>query len=66
MDFGPHPSLSAFFHEAVSSAIKNQGVDTSEMTEFYLVQLLSDYAKTPVEDSVASAMEGYEMACLNN
>lgn len=50
MDFGPHQSLSAFFHEAVTEAIRNQGVDASEMTEFYLVNLLSDYAKVPLDD----------------
>ncbi len=44
-------SVSEFFHEALSSAIRNQGVDTSEMTEFYLVNLLCDYAKTPLDDT---------------
>ena len=50
MDLGTNVSLSAYFHEAVTSAIKNQGVDTSEMTEFYLVNLLADYAKQPLDD----------------
>ena len=37
-------SLNEFFHEAVTGAIRNQGVDSSEHAEFYLVNLLSAFA----------------------
>ena len=50
MDLKPHTSVSEFFHEAVSSALKNQGVEASEFTEFYLVNLLSDFATQPIDD----------------
>jgi hypothetical protein len=43
-------SVTEFFHEAVTSAIRNQGVDTSTPTECYLVNLLANYAKAPVAD----------------
>ncbi|MSP62032.1 MAG: hypothetical protein EXR72_17210 [Myxococcales bacterium] len=51
MEFSSFKSVSEFFHEAVSAAMRNQGVDGSEMTEFYLVNLLSDYAKAPIDDA---------------
>ena len=44
------PSLHSFFQEAVSSAIRNQGIEASEMTEFYVVNLLADFAHTPPSD----------------
>jgi hypothetical protein len=44
-------SIREFFHEAVGAAMRNQGVDTSELTEFYLVNLLADYAHTPIDDA---------------
>ena len=50
MAFDPTNSLTAFFQEAISEAIRNQGVPASELTEFYLVRLLADYARTPVDD----------------
>jgi hypothetical protein len=51
MDVGPFRTVSEFFHDAVSAAMRNQGVDSSELTEFYLVNLLSEYAKTPIDDA---------------
>ncbi len=51
MDVGPFRSVSEFFHDALGEAMRNQGVDTSEMTEFYLVNLLSDYTKAPLDDA---------------
>ena len=50
MDLKSAASLPEFFREAVSKAIKAQGVDASELTEFYLVNLLSDFAKGPLPD----------------
>lgn len=50
MDLKPTASLAEFFHEAVSSAIRNQGLATSEATEFYLVNLLAEYSKTTLGD----------------
>src|SRR5512140_4028881 len=44
-------SVQEFFHEAISEAIRNQGVATSESTEFYLVNLLSEFASTTVDDA---------------
>ena len=37
-------NVNEFFHEAVSSAMRNQGLCSSEHTEFYLVNLLAAYA----------------------
>jgi hypothetical protein len=50
MDLTSHASVAEFFHEVVTSAIKNQGVDTSEPTECYLVNLLAAFAKAPLDD----------------
>jgi hypothetical protein len=50
MDLKSAASLTEYFREAVSKAIKSQGVDTTELTEFYLVNLLSDFAKGPLPD----------------
>lgn len=49
MDFAPHSSLTEFFHEAVTAAARNQGLRPSEHTEFYLVNLLAGFARTPVD-----------------
>lgn len=50
MDIGSHRTVQEFFHEALGAALRNQGIDSSEMTEFYLVNLLSDYAHMPLDD----------------
>jgi hypothetical protein len=50
MDLTAHASLAEFFHEVVTAAIKNQGVDASEPAECYLVNLLATFSKTPVDD----------------
>lgn len=44
-------SLETFFHEAVDHALKEQRVDADPLTEHYLVQLLSTYAKQPIDDT---------------
>lgn len=43
-------SVAEFFREVLAEAIKNQGLDASEPTEFYLVNLLSAFASSPVDD----------------
>jgi hypothetical protein len=43
-------SVSEFFHELLTSTIRNQGVDTSEPTECYLVNLLANFSKQTVDD----------------
>ena len=50
MDLTSHASVAEFFREVLTDAFKNQGVDTSQPTEFYLVNLLADFAKTPMDD----------------
>src|SRR5438128_116392 len=57
MDLKSSVSLSEFFREAVSKAIKSQGVSTTELTEFYLVNLLSEFATGPLpEEALAIKM----------
>jgi hypothetical protein len=43
-------TVNDFFHELLTSTIKSQGVDTSEPTESYLVNLLAAFTKQPVDD----------------
>src|SRR5262245_58664640 len=44
-------SLEVFFHEEVDRALKAQGVEASTLTEHYLVQLLTGYARQPIDDA---------------
>lgn len=53
------PDLTEFFHHEVSEARSDLGIELSEQTEFYLVHLLSDYARTGV-----SPMPGDEPLAL--
>jgi hypothetical protein len=56
-------NLTEFFHEAVQSALRNQHVETAELTEFYLVNLLSQYCararfdEQPLALKMAEALE---------
>ena len=50
MDVKSHFSVAEYFHEVVTEAIRNQGVDTSETAEYYLVNLLAAFTKAPVDD----------------
>jgi hypothetical protein len=43
-------SIAEFFHDRVSSAIRNQGVDTTTPTECYLVGILSEFTTSPPDD----------------
>jgi hypothetical protein len=45
-----HHSVSEYFHEVVSEALRNQGVETSAHAEFYLVNLLAEYSHAPLCD----------------
>lgn len=51
MEFGTHPSLTAYFQEAVGEALRNQHVSASGLTEFYLVRLLADFATATIDDA---------------
>ena len=44
-------SLETFFQEAVDRALKEQGVEANPLTEHYLVHLLANYAKQPIDDT---------------
>jgi hypothetical protein len=50
MDLKSHASVAEYFYEVVTEAIRNQGVDTSQTAEYYLVNLLAAYTKAPVDD----------------
>jgi len=56
MDLKSTHSVAAFFQEVLSAAIKNQGVDTSEPTECYLVNLLATFTKAPIDDEPLALM----------
>lgn len=43
-------SLNEFFREVLSSALKNQRVEATSATEFYLVNLLAHFTHLPVND----------------
>ena len=42
----PVSNLSAYFHEALHSTAKSQGLDTDDTTLAYLTHLLTDYARS--------------------
>src|SRR5437588_4560960 len=50
MDLKVNATLAEFFHDRVSEAIRNQGVDATTPTECYLVSLLADFTKAPPDD----------------
>ena len=54
MGVTPATSVSEFFREVLCEALDNEGVTTSEHTEFYLVGLLGDYAHTKITDTPLS------------
>jgi hypothetical protein len=47
-------SVAGFFHEEVKEALKVQKVEVEPGTEFYLVNLLSEFTSTPVDESPLS------------
>lgn len=54
MDFKSTGSVAEFFHEAISSALEHQGLQASEPTAFYLVNLLANFAHAPLDDAPLS------------
>jgi|SRR5579871_6837232 len=62
MDVRSHCTVHEFFYEAVSSAMRNQGLDANALTEFYLVNLLADYARGSLDDAPL-ALRLREAAC---
>src|SRR2546421_569558 len=50
MELKSAASVSEFFQEEVSRAIRNQQLDTSAFTECYIVNLLSTYATVSLDD----------------
>lgn len=50
MDLKSHSSVAEYFHELLTATIKSQGVDASEPTECYLVNLLATFARAPLDD----------------
>jgi hypothetical protein len=50
MDVKSTQSVAAFFQEVLTAAMKHQGVEISEPTECYLVSLLSNFTKMPLDD----------------
>jgi len=49
-------SLSEYFHRAVQTALERRQVETRELTEFYLVNLLSAYSARPGIDDAPLAI----------
>jgi hypothetical protein len=51
-----HSSVSEYFHEVLSEAMRNQGVAASAHAEFYLVNLLAEYTHASLPDEPLSLM----------
>jgi hypothetical protein len=49
MDLVPLASLNEFFHEALHRALRNQGLETAEEVEAYLVNLLAAFTTTTLD-----------------
>lgn len=54
-------SLTEYFRETVSDTLREQSIDTSEETEFYLVNLLATFSKT---DRLYDSEDGEEPLAL--
>ena len=54
---GLHDSVTEFFHEAVTSALKSTQVGAADATEFYLVNLLVEFTKTSKVDEEPLALK---------
>ena len=46
----PARSVAEFFHEVLSAALRHQSVPASELTEFYLVNLLTEFTRGELDD----------------
>ncbi len=42
-------SVELYFHQTLTAALRAEGVQVKDATEFYLVQLLCSYASTPLD-----------------
>jgi hypothetical protein len=49
MSVRPALSVAEFFHEVLTAALRSQAVVTTEMTEFYLVNLLSAFTHAEID-----------------
>ena len=52
-----HRTVTGFFYEAVTEALRAQQVSATEPTEFYLVNLLADFTKTSQVDNEPLALK---------
>ncbi len=57
-----HATVTEFFHDAVTSALRTRRVSAGEPTEFYLVNLLVEFTKTSKVDEEPLALKMAEIA----
>jgi hypothetical protein len=57
-----HATVTEFFHDAVTSALRSRNVSAAEPTEFYLVNLLAEFTKTSRVDEEPLALKMAEIA----
>ena len=50
MSVRPALSVAEFFHEVLTAALRSQAVATTEMTEFYLINLLAEFAHAEIDE----------------
>jgi hypothetical protein len=57
-----HATVTEFFHDAVTDALRSRNVRANEATEFYLVNLLVEFTKTTHVDEEPLALKMAEIA----
>jgi hypothetical protein len=57
-----HTTVTEFFHDAVTTALRSQSVTAAEPTEFYLVNLLADFTKASRLDDEPLALQLAQLA----
>jgi hypothetical protein len=57
-----HATVTEFFHDAVTDALRSRNVSAKEPTEFYLVNLLVEFTKTSKVDEEPLALKMAEIA----
>jgi len=57
-----HANVTEFFHEAVTAALRSRNVRAAEATEFYLVNLLTEFTKSSRVDEEPLALKMAEIA----
>jgi hypothetical protein len=50
MTLQPARSVAEYFHDLLTAALRNQAVPTSELTEFYLVNLLTEFTRADIDE----------------